>query len=454
MCASYGDKLSLQNAEAQRQLIDSIWFQAHFPDEVVLKADQNSKSDYANLEGGRRLSTSIGGALVGLGGDIVIVDDPHNTAQVESEVERENSLTGWREIRSTRLNDPKRSAIVVIMQRLHVEDVTGVICEDEHDYETNWVHLMVPMRHDPRRHCRTFIWEDPRQGEELMWPERFGETEIRRIEAYLGPYMASGRLQQLPQPQAGGIIKHDWWQLWPHPYYETTHGETRDEAGEVVRTLRFPEVIYVLVSLDTAYKEREENDWNACTVWGVWLDRGRPRLILMEAWRVRKPLHTESHEPRRDKESLPEFVGRCGLVHQVMETASRRKADMVLIEDKARGSDVANEIQLLMRDGEYAVELFDPGKHGDKVARLNATVPLFANGIIFAPDRPWATMVIDEVAQVPKGKWDDLADTVSMALIYLRRNGMVGLSYEADANESRAREFTPGKETVHDHYLA
>src|SRR5207248_5635863 len=100
------------------------------------------------------------GSLLGLGGDIVVVDDPHNTEGVESEAERENVLTWWKELSSTRLNDPKQSAIVVIMQRLHEFDVSGEILASSGE---DWTHFCVPMEYEWRRHCVTVLgWQDPR----------------------------------------------------------------------------------------------------------------------------------------------------------------------------------------------------------------------------------------------------------------------------------------------------
>src|SRR5262249_48011286 len=158
-----------------------------------------------------RLATSVGGSLLGLGGDIIIIDDPHNTMMIESEAERENVLRWWKELSGTRLNDPKRAAIVVIMQRLHEEDVSGAILGSNQD----WCHLMIPMQYDSGRHCVTSLgWQDPRGFDEdgdplidpatreplganaalalhkrdgsLMWPERFGAAEVERIKACLG----------------------------------------------------------------------------------------------------------------------------------------------------------------------------------------------------------------------------------------------------------------------------
>jgi len=278
------------------------------------------------------------------------------------------------------------------------------------------------MRYEPQRHCRTSIgWSDPRTEEgELAWSERFPLEEVERLEAELGPYAASGQLQQLPSPRGGGIIKVESWQLWPPSDDGSGEGWiTRcdssgipllDNDGVPQRMMVFPDWLYLIVSVDTAYTAKEENDWSACTTWGLFADRaGNAKIMLVEAWRDRLELHA--------------------LAQKIMETCRRRKADILLVEDKAAGHSVSQEIRRIMRDGEWTVRLWNP-KRADKVTRLQATEPLFAGKLIYAPTRRWARTVIDEVAAVPRGKHDDLADSTTMALLYLRQIGLAKLATE------------------------
>ena len=318
LCGSYGHTLSIQNSNLCRRLILSPWYQERWGKRVKLRSDQNTKTQFDNEDGGSRLATSVGGSLLGLGGGVIIVDDPHNTETVESEAERDNVLGWWRELSSTRLNDPKQAAIVVIMQRLHEEDVSGSILNGE-DW-ADWTHLCIPMEYEYARHCGpraglpSIGWHDPRglddDGEPLllwnpgavqwqprdveaqrllyqeregalMWPERFGPAEIQRIKANLGPYMASGRLQQSPQPKAGGIFKREWWRDW-------NDGNNK-----------FPVLTYIIGSVDGAFTEDEENDPSAMTVWGVFQhpDFPAPRVILVNAWRKHLQMHSDP-QPR------------------------------------------------------------------------------------------------------------------------------------------------------------
>jgi len=441
--ASYGQDLSLKSSDKMRDLISSPWFQEHWGDTIKIKAGSDTKSDFANTKGGYRQATSITGRLLGYGGSVIIVDDPHNTEDVESEAERDAVLRGWREISATRLNDPKHSAIVVIMQRLNEADVSGEIIGGKTRRE--WVHLMIPMRHDINRHCVTYIpgddepfWEDPREEDgELMWPERFGDKEVSDMEIDLGPYMASGRLQQSPTPAGGGILKREYWQVWEGPL---------DAAGKE----QFPQLEYVAAYLDTAFTQKEENDYCALTVWGLWQKDNVPKLIILHGWKKHLTLHgppfDEADHPgwfQMTKAERDTILRRhWGVCEWANHTCERFKVDTLLIENKANGIDVANEFRRLYRNAQFSVQLNDPGRK-DKVARAHAVVPMFADRMIYAPDRDWAEMVMSECERFPKGAHDDVVDTVTGALVFFRNSGMAVRREEQVYEDNMARQYRP-----------
>lgn len=431
LCASYNNSLSLENSNKTRRLIASPWFQERWKSRFQILEDQNSKVQFDNNAGGSRVSTSVNGTLLGIGGDIVALDDPHNTGDIESAVQRETVVNFWKEIRSTRLNDPKRSALVVIMQRLHEDDVSGYIASQD-DYD-EWTHLMLPMRHDERRHCVTVLkwgedkqpeitFEDPRTEEgELMWPERFGERQVRALEESLGPYMASGRLQQRPTPKGGSIFNRDWWELWEAP------------DG------KFPPFEYIVASLDSAFTERQENDPSALTVWGTFRDNlNQSRIMLIHAWRRHLQFHGPDSPKLKDESDIMHrrrTQKTWGLVESVADTCNRFKVDLLLIEAKASGISAAQELRRLYgRDG-WAVQLC-PTK-GDKVARAMAAQATFAQGLVYAPERDWSEMVISEMEMFPKGRFDDLTDSTTQAIKHLRGAGLANSDEEeqAEVNE-------------------
>lgn len=463
--ASYAHNLALRDSNSTRRLIKSPWYQKNFGDRFKLLADQNSKTRFDNDQGGSRLSTSVGSALTGEGGAIIVVDDPNNAKEAFSEAIIQGTIDWWDQALSTRLNDMKTGAYVVIQQRLSEEDITGhLLSKDTGD----WTHLCLPMRYEWRRHSSTWlgfdadgddlIFDDPRGLDEegyplvevdedgnriavdaeaerileeeregmLLWPERFGEREVSQLEADMGSWTAAGQLQQRPEPKGGGVIKREWWLPW--------------DSGE------YPEMDLIIASLDTAYTEKTSNDYSALTVWGVFSGQaarqaeryvkrdGRvesnvdaelkfdealavklkaqmrqqyeafPRVLLMYAWQARLELHE--------------------LVQKVASTCRRMKVDKLLIENKASGYSVSQEMRRLFSHEGWGVQLVDP-KGQDKLARLYSISHLFEEGLIYAPNMKWADEVITQVSQFPKGKHDDLVDTVSMGVKHLRDVGVM-----------------------------
>ena len=402
LTASYAQQLSIRDSVKCRRLIESPWYRSLWGSRFVLTSDQNTKGRFDNSKGGTRLSTSVGSALTGEGGSIIIVDDPNAAQEAFSDATIETTIDWWDNALSTRLNDPRTGAFVVIQQRLAENDLTGHILE-KHSGE--WTHLCLPMEFEKTRsYVNSIGWEDPRTEEgELLWPERFGPEEIKSLESALGPWASAGQLQQRPEPKGGGIIKRDWWETWPHDAY--------------------PAMDYVIASLDTAYTTKSENDYSAMTVWGVFsgdvvahnvraggTDTERsyaqqsPRAMLMDGWQERLELHD--------------------LVEKVAKTCRTMKIDKLIIENKAAGHSVAQEIRRLFGHEDWAVQLVDP-KSQDKLSRLYSVQHLFSEGMVYAPDRSWADTVMTQVGTFPKGKHDDLVDTVSMCLRHLRDLGLL-----------------------------
>lgn len=405
--ASYADKLSLRDSVKCRRLIESQWYQSRWSDRFALTSDQNTKSRFTNNRGGERLITSVGGTATGEGGACIILDDPNAANEAFSEATIQATIDWWDGTMSSRLNNPKLGAYIIVQQRLAEDDLTGHILSKD---VGEWTHLCLPMHYEAARSFVTPIgWKDPRTAEgELLWPERFGQTEVKALERSLGPFGSAGQLEQRPEPAGGGVIKREWWTLWGQDAY--------------------PPMDYIVASLDTAYTEKTSNDFSAMTIWGVftakttaqasrvmdasgrpvYMDRtyseGAPKVMLMAAWQERLELHE--------------------LVKKVAESAKANKIDHLLIENKATGISVAQEIRRLYGNEDFSVQLCNPGSQ-DKLARLYSVQHLFAEGMIHAPDRSWADMTITQVGQFPRGKHDDLVDTVSQGLRYLREIGLL-----------------------------
>lgn len=385
------------------------------------------------------------------------VDDPHNLEtekKVETDADRKKVESWWKELSSTRLNDPKQTAIIVVMQRLHQKDLSGVILDSDEE----WTHLCIPLEFDTRRRCVTVVlpqyddpepWSDPREEEnELMWPERFGRAEVARLKERLGPYMSAGRLQQAPTPKGGGILKEDWWEVWGEE-------QARHYGLEWNRNLKeFPPMELVVGSIDTAYGKKEENDFSAMTVWGIWIDRNKNRrAMLMYGWQSRLPLHGVEVSPIAG-EAKVQYRARqraaWGLVETIADTCKRYKVERLLIEDKNRGRDVAEEIVKLNARERWGVQLVNPV--GDKVSRAHSVVSMFTDRMIYAPVTSWSQVVIDNCSIFPKGEHDDLVDTVTQFLRWARESDLLLRGDEASAMLRDEERFRPRPRSVADTY--
>lgn len=422
---SYSEDRARSDNIRMRDLITSEWYQERWGH--VFKLEKNGEEFFSNDRKGWRRARPFS-KLTGDRGDRVLIDDPHSTEMAESDADRKRTTRIFKESVPTRLNDPEKSAIVVVMQRLHEDDVSGVILDDE-GFAGVYDHIMLPMRFDPLRKCVTKLGlEDPRvEDGELLMPDRFPQEVVDRDEAALGPYATAGQMQQEPTPRGGGIIKDQWWQLWESNQY--------------------PRFSYIIATLDTAYTSKQENDPSAMTVWGVFegnsedavtrvTDRyGRPmeteftigdsfltvpKLMLMYAWTERLELHE--------------------LVKKVVSTANRFGIDTLIIESKASGHSVAQEIRRLFKTESFGLRMYDP-TGADKTARLYSVQHLFSEGMVYAPDKAWAEKVIRQVMSFPKGKNDDLVDTVSMALRYLREIGVLVRSPEVEAQVEESLRY-------------
>lgn len=411
VCASYSNHLTERDNMRCRNIVISDRYQRMWSSRFKISNEQFTKIKFANDKTGWKLATSVGGIGVGERGDRFIIDDPNNTMDMESAQVRDTTNLWFTEVVPDRLNNPQKSAIVIIQQRLHEDDVSGIALSREMGY----THLCVPMYYIPRTYVNGFnadgqiktyledevekvpedgfFWEDPRQEDgELAWPERFPLQICTDLERDKGPYAWAGQYMQMPAPRGGAIIKRDFWQNWDKPKFE---------------------VEFILASVDTASTDKEENDPSALTIWGVFRDEANnPKIVLMYSWEERLQFH----------ELVQRLIDNCS-ISQVPKSVPQFPVDLVLVEAKANGISVGQELHRLIRgSGKFGVQL-NPVE-GDKYARLLSVQHLFADGMIYAPlKRAYAEAVVNQCALFPKGSKDHLVDTTSQALRYLRDQG-------------------------------
>ena len=365
--SSYASDLSIRDSVKCRRLIQHPWFQERFEDRFQLTGDQNQKEKFENDRTGYRIATSVGGRGTGEGGDYVVVDDPHKVGEAESKTVRESVLEWWDNEMSTRGNNPKTVSKVIVMQRLHQADLTGHVLA-----QGGYEHLCLPAEFDGRVTKTTIGWSDPRtQNGALLWPERFGQEEIKEAKLRLGSRGAAGQLQQRPSAEDGDIIKRSWIQRMIAP----------DKLEEQI------------ISLDATFTGKSTSDFVAIQVWG--------------RFGARKYLQ------KRVKEQL----GITDTIHKLIELSEQfPRATLKLIENKANGPAIEDLLKLKVS----GIVLWEPV--GDKVARLNAVAPQFEAGNVFIPPDPEYDEFIDEITTFPNSVHDDETDACSMALLRLEEN--------------------------------
>lgn len=365
--ASHNSELSTRDALASRRVITSDWYRDLWGDKVKLTGDQNVKTRYENTERGYRIATSVASGFTGEGGNRILIDDPHDMDKIFSDVYRKGGLDWWNNTMSSRLNDQARDAVVLIMQRGHVEDMTGHFLKIG-----GFEHLCIPMRFDGIRRSTCLGEYDPRQEKgELLFQRRFPENVLKSLEIVLGLYGTAGQLQQQPVPLGGNIFNRNLWK-----YY-----------------LALPEIEEMIISVDCAFKDFETSDYVAIQVWGR---KGSHKFLIY-----------------RLKERLG-FAGTVAAVRSVKAQFPQTIA--VLIEDKANGPAVIETITGEI-PGVIAIE-----PEGGKIARAYAIQPQHEAGNLFLPDpsiAPWVNDYLTELTAFPGAPNDDEADATTQAVNWM-----------------------------------
>jgi len=351
-----------------------------------LTGDQATKQRFENSRTGYRIATSVGGAATGEGGDRVVVDDPHKADEAQSDVTRESVLSWWDQTMSTRLNQPRSGAMVIVMQRLHEADLTGHLVE-----QGGFAHLCLPAEYEP---SHPFVWpEDPRIEEgELLWPERIDADSLAQIKRALGSYGSAGQLQQRPAPAEGAILKRRWWRWWP---------------GRVEGAPRFNQIIQ---SWDMAFTDTDGSDFVVGQVWG---QLGADKYLI--------------HQVRRRMEFTETVQAVKDLTAWVEARYPRHRSHLKLVEDKANGPAVISSLRRQVP----GLAPVDP--KGDKVARARAVAPEVEAGNVHLPGMAdaegtgydptqtpdWVRALVEECASFPNAAHDDQVDALSQALMRL-----------------------------------
>jgi predicted phage terminase large subunit-like protein len=368
ICASYGQDLADKLALDCRSLMNAEWYRKVF----ATRLSNQRQADFMTEAQGFRLATSVGGVLTGRGGDFIVIDDPLKPDEAVSDTRR-NAVNEWYEhTLYSRLNNKATGCIILIMQRLHEDDLVGHVLKLD-----NWKMLRFPaIAVEDETHVIQNCYPPRtvhRLAGEALHPERESLEMLQTVRRILGEYNFSGQYQQEPAPLGGGMIKLAWFKTY--------------KVGE--DPARFD---LVFQSWDTAVKATQLSDYSVCTTWGK---KGQ-NLYLQ-------------HVLRRRME-YPE------LKRAVREQAIRFNATTILIEDKSSGTEL---IQELTREGLHGVTRYEPKM--EKIMRMHSVTSTIENGFVHLPDEAdWLTDYQHELTTFPKGKFDDQCDSTSQALDWVK----------------------------------
>lgn len=322
MFITYGQELSESFALKCRTLMDTPFYTGLFDTRLANRA----LSELTTTKGGSLFATSLGGSITGRGADVIIIDDPLKADDALSELRRRAVNTTYDNTVRSRFNRPAQGAIILVMQRLHCDDLVGHVQADEH-----WdvVSLPVIVEHDERHDIRSPYGRKVvlRKEGDALHPPHLAVEVIESIRRGMTEYHFAAQYQQDPQPASGLIVKREWLK-----FYTPAERPARERFTQVIQ------------SWDTANKETELSNYSVCSTWGL-VDK---RAYLLDVF--------------RRKLDFP------ALKLAVKAQAYLHNATVVLIEDKASGTSLLQEL----RGEGFSIAQAAPLLDGDKVMRLRS----------------------------------------------------------------------------------
>lgn len=392
--------LVLREAEAVYNLISTQWFQARWSDRVRFEDRSPAMGEFwTPAKGLMFASTTPKGDATGWHFDYWRIDDPHKP-QTMSKVTLEESRRWWYQTLPSRKRTPATHRGLLVMQRLHETDMSALAQED------GWYMLRIPMRWERPKYSIPsspipVAHPDPRREQgELLWPARFDEVEVKKLEKRLGVNGTASQLQQRPAPEGGATFRRDWFRTWVAKGAPTGH--IADAAAMVGGSPIFKELPEqfdeTIVSIDCAFKKLDDSDFVCIQVWGR---KGEDFFLLDQ-----------------DKDRM-RFADTCQAVLAISQKWPYARP--ILIEDKANGSAVID----VMTETVPGIEPVNPD--GGKESRANAVTGAYKGGHVYHPDPefyPWVLDHRNELASFPYAANDDQVDAMSQALVYLMKSFM------------------------------
>ncbi|MAR68814.1 MAG: hypothetical protein CL833_16315 [Crocinitomicaceae bacterium] len=364
--ATHTAELAVGFGRKVKNLIDSEDFRDIFP-EVSLATDAKASGRWSTNGGGEYYAVGVGGALAGRGADLAIIDDPVSEQDALSATALDNIYEWYTSGPRQRLQPG--GAIIIVMTRWSIRDLTAkVLAKQNEKGADKWEVVEFPA-----------IMPSGKS----LWPEFWTLDELDSVKASIPVGKWNAQYMQNPTAEEGAIIKREWWNLWE-----------KDDP---------PDCSYVIQSYDTAFSKSNRADYSAITTWGVFLEpeTQEQHIILLDAVRGRW--------------EFPELKNAAHDLWQEFDP------DMILIEQKGSGMPLTQELR---RMG-IPVTPFTPGKGADKFTRMHSCAPVFESGMVWCPDRNFAEEVVEECASFPNGEHDDLADSMTQAILRFRQGGFI-----------------------------
>jgi predicted phage terminase large subunit-like protein len=375
ICASYSGELAHKLSNDFRAVLASPWYRSIFPN-TRIGLYKDSEAEVETTHRGFRLATSTGGTLTGRGGEIFIIDDPLKPVDALSEAKRSAANEWFLNTAVSRLDDKRAGAIVIVMQRVHMDDLTGFVLR----HSDEWTLLSLPAIAESNETIPLTMGRiHERQLGDVLSPQREPLDVLERLRLQLGSDLFSAQYQQAPVPPEGAMIKRKWLRRYTElpPAADGT---------------------FMVQSWDTAAKGGPDNDWSVCTTWLVTNDCV---FFLIDV-----------HRARLDYPALKA---------RVQELANQYGAHQVLIEEAGTAIGLLDELKYRVR----GLTGIKPDK--DKQSRMAIASASFEAGQVFFPERaPWLAELESELFAFPSGRHDDQVDSISQALNHVRSSTVWG----------------------------
>ena len=385
--ATHTTELAVNFGRKTKNLLETDEYKDIFPG-TSLSVDSKASGRWDTKRGGMYYAVGVGSNLAGRGGDLIIIDDPHSE-QTALSANGFDLAWDWYTGGPRQRLQPG-GAIVLVQTRWSEKDMTAQLirAQGKDPLADQWEIVELPALMPSGEPC---------------WPEFWSKHELEQVKASVPAYKWNAQYQQNPTAEELSILKREWWKKW-----------TKKEV---------PNLQYVIQSYDTAFSKKETADYSAITTWGVFYPQeigGSPALILLDV--------------KKGRWDFPELK----VIAQ--EQYNFWEPETVIIEAKATGMPLTHELQKLG----IPVVNFTPSKGNDKLSRVHSISPLFEAGMVWAPDEVWADEMIEECAAFPNGRYDDLVDSMTQALMRYRQGNFVQIPTDDWSVEDSSQRIRAG----------